>query len=101
MLITLPQVFSELPSVDQVTATIPANTKRVDVAITLVSGGPFYIKRGTGATSANFTDMLTVVGQTVRYENYRGVITLSPTPTTGQINVAEGLPKVGGLSNIY
>lgn len=84
-------------STQPATATILAvNLKRQEYVITLMSGGPFFIKRGAAASSSNFDFYLSTVGQSVIGNNYKGIITCSPNPTAGQLNVAEGNAFAGG-----
>lgn len=90
MKIELPKVIASVQT-QPVTATILANNAgRADAIITLVSGGPFYIKRGTSPSSTSWDYQLIAAGQTLTIENYHGILTCSPTPTAGQLNVAEG-----------
>lgn len=91
----------ELPSILASNHTQPAaatilanNPSRVDAVITYLTGGPFYIKRGTSPSSSSFTWKLSTAGQTITIENYRGILTASPTPLAGDINVAEGIDRV-------
>lgn len=91
MKIEIPLVQVSTPTQPAAATILAANIKRADAIITNVAANTFYIRRGTGASSSVWDYMLTSLGQTIIIENYDGIITCSPTPTAGQINVAEGV----------
>lgn len=88
----------EFPTILRSTCTQPAvldagiisaaNNSRVRLELTLLANGPFYIKRGSGATSSNWDRTLSVVGQTLFLTDFLGDYTVSPAVTAGDINVA-------------
>lgn len=90
MKIEIPHVFTSTGTQPTTGTLLAANPKRVDAIITANNAGPFYIKRGTSASSTDYTYMLTFVGQMISVENYTGVLSISPAPTAGQVNVCEG-----------
>lgn len=68
----------------------PNNQGRVETIITLLADGPFYIKRGPSPSTTNFDFLLSDPGDVAIIANWKGDINCFPTPTAGQINVAEG-----------
>lgn len=91
MKIEIPQVQVSATSQPAIATILATNIKRTDAIITAVADGPWYIRRGNDTpSSANFDYLILKAGQTVIIENYKGIITCSPTPSAGQINVAEG-----------
>lgn len=100
MYIQYPQVVDSKCTQPASSTLLAANLNRQEYVITLLANGPFYIKRGSAASSTNFDFFLNTVGQSVIGNNYKGLITVSPTPTVGDLNVAEGQASSGTIQPI-
>lgn len=94
MKIEYPIILSSISTQPTTALISAADIARVEVIITALAAGPFYVKRAASATPASITNFdiyLSGVGSQAIVSNWKGDITISPTPTAGQINVANGL----------
>lgn len=69
---------------------IAVNKLRRTATITNVAGSgvTFFIKKGASASSTNW-DFQLQDGDAAVFDDYVGIVTCSPAPTAGQINVSE------------
>lgn len=96
MKIDFPKIFNAVSTQPAGATIVSPNAARVEVSISYISGGPFYLKRGSAAVAQgggtpNWDYVIQSAGDAITIANYIGTITCDPAPTAGQINVADGL----------
>jgi len=70
------------------TTLLAENSKRIEGRLQLLSTGPFFVKRGPGASSTNFDKKLINIGDEFVFYNWTGIVTVNANPA-GAINAAE------------